>query len=217
MAEILFIHSDGGIRTRDGTRIGRSNEQNPLIEEATTQDAILEEDCRMLVVSSGRLDEPHRTWGPHGAMAFNGWCDRLRAWKQEGKSGARRALIRPQHTDVLSDIQGCVSFARAEKAGLEIAMDPVGLLAPSMVESAADHLLRFRDAFDTGVAIGAVVLTNLSVDERGGIVPTPVHRGLIASELLRPFAALATALDVPLVMMAEGETAQEELVNSWGL
>lgn len=217
VAEILFIGHDGGIRTREGTRVGLSRAENPLNEEAVTHDALPSDDCPLLIVSSGRMAAPHQTWGQAGATAFNSWCDRLRGWEREGAIGARRALIRPHHADVLSDIQRCLSFARAEKGGLEIAMDPMALLAPSMLEKAADHLLRFRDATEAGVAIGMVVLTNLDLDEEGGAVSRPIHSGLVAPALLRPFAALATELNVPLGLMAECRAAQEELINSWGL
>lgn len=217
VVQILHLRADGSIRGSDGVALGRSLLMNPWNEHGQAQEVLLPEADELLMVPSGRMDAPHRTWGAPGAAAFGAWCERLRTWKYQNGAVASRVLIRPNHTDVLSDIQRCVSFARAERGGLEIAMDPVGLLAPSMLARAADHLLRFLDAIRGSPAVGAIVLTNLHLDEQGHAVPSSLHAGLLDPALLRPFAALAEGWDVPLVLMEERGSDQDSLVKSWNL
>lgn len=215
VAQILYLRADGSIRGSDGAILGRSILVNPWNVDGKIREALLQEPDELLVVPSGRMDAPHRTWGTPGAAAFNSWCERLRHWRQGQATVGRRVFIRPNHADVLSDMQRCISFGRAERGGLELAMDPSGLLAPSMIERAADHLLRFRDAMEGSPAVGAVALTNLRLDEQGRTVASPLHDGLLDPALLQSFADLAAGRRVPLMLMEEGGSDQDSLVRSW--
>lgn len=206
---VLLLHSDGSIRTRAGDLAGRhlaSHDTGSPIADAVTSGGLL-------VAYSGRLDMPHRTWGLAGAEALNLRAERLRTIMRE--QGAT-VLLRPHHADILSDIQRCLAFARAERGGLNLAMDPVALLAPSMIAGAADHLSRFADAIVTGPAPGAIVLTNLAADT-GSTDPSPIHRGGISHPIMRSLAVRMASLNVPLLLLDAETEIQLDLLRSWGV
>lgn len=111
-----------------------------------------------------------RTW------SLKGW-DALDAALQDllGRTGAR-VLLRPAATDVISDAPSCLRFLERRArfgtdgpARLGLFVDPVGMLAPSMLPTAPEHLERIvahlagHDGVDalliretTGVATGTL-------------------------------------------------------------
>ncbi len=200
----------------NGERVGWFELRNPLIEGHSCVDKAIKPGDRTLIVRSGCLDEPYRTWGQHGANAFGAWCERLRALSAGARVSERpRILIRPHHLDVLSDVQRCLGFVRAETGGLELAFDPIAMLAPTMLERAEDHLTRFAEVLEGCPGIGAIVLTNAIIGEDGLMDEMPIHVGLIASTFLEPFARIARDRKIPLILTGESETEQIGLLESW--
>lgn len=213
---MYFTKQNGDILGQDGQRVGKLDAGNPLDERPAIGKSPDDSVDGLLIVRSGRLEQPHRTWGPAGASAFEAWCERLRAMATMDRDGAcPRVLVRPHHMDVLSDIQRCLSFARAETGGLGLAFDPVGLLAPSMIGKAEDHLRRFADAIRGCPAIGAIMLSDGDLDENGSIEATPTHGGEIEVGLLREFATIAAAGGIPLILWGKLEEQQPDLILSW--
>lgn len=165
---------------------------------------------------SGRLEMPHQTWGPAGAAMLEA---RATGWRSDVAAGGARVMVRPHHADVLSDIQRCLVFARAERSALLLAMDPVALLAPSMLDRAEEHLRRSVDATRDCPAIGAIVLTNARMTDETR--PSPIHDGDLGEDVMRPLAeglwSIAAARDVPIVCLADQWREQARALRSWGL
>lgn len=185
-------------------------------DEVTEHDGIRVPGIR--VVRSGRLEAPHQTWGPAGAAMFESRC---REWRERVASG-ERILVRPHHADVLSDVQRCLTFARSERGGLLLAIDPAGLLAPSMIDRAEDHMVRFVGATRDCPALGAIVLTSVEVESTADGPVTrsvTIDRGMLPARLMRDTARLlaeiALARRVPLILMSDRASEQEALLDSW--
>lgn len=216
MAIVYFSKQNGELVGQDGLLVGRLFAGNPLDEQNARGESPDGSGDGLLIVRSGRLELPHRTWGPAGASAFEEWCGQLRAMPVFDRGGGLpRVLVRPHHMDVLSDIQRCLSFARAETGGLGLAFDPVGLLAPSMFEKAEDHLRRFADAIRECPAIGAIMLSSGVVSDDAALEATPAHRSEIEVEFLRDFATMAAANGIPLVLRGEPEEQRRDLILGW--
>lgn len=159
---------------------------------------------------------PHQTWGPAGAAMLEA---RATAWRADAASGGVRVMVRPHHADVLSDIQRCLAFARAERGALLLAMDPVALLAPSMLDKAEEHLRRSVEATRDCPAIGALVLTNTHLGEQAR--SSPIHDGVLPESVMRPLAeglwSIAAARAVPVICLADQWPQQAGTLRSWGL
>lgn len=208
VATVLLLGLNGLISTLGGQRVGQCAACPPTQGDHAVSVAPGE----LLIVSSGRLDMPHRTWGQEGAAAFHARAEQLRTCAASGV----RAMVRPNHMDVLSDIQRCLAFARAERGGLQLAMDPVGLLAPSMVRGAGDHLPRIGKALAGCPAVGAIVATNL-VDSSDGVAPGPVHRGLISAASMDSLMKVLAPLGCPILVPAAEIEDQLAALRSWGI
>lgn len=194
VAPILLLQSDGTLI--DGTR-------REIDEPNVT------------LVRSGRLDRPHQTWGPAGAAMLEALAT---GWRTSVANGTR-VMVRPHHADVLSDIQRCLAFARAERSGLLLAMDPVAILAPSMLDRAEEHLRRSVDATRECPGLGAVVLTNARMDKETHA--SPIHDGRLSSDVVRQLATglleIAAARRVPVICLADRWAEQSGVLASWGL
>ena len=124
----------------------------------------------------------------------------------------------------MSDIQRCLAFSRSERGGLLLAMDPVGLLAPSMLPGAEDHLRRIVEATHACPSLGAIVLTNaemVSSDEEERTRPVAIDRGMVPERLMREMsislAAVAESRELPLILTRERAGRQTALLEAWGV
>lgn len=105
-----------------------------------------------------------------------------------------RLLLRPRHDQTLADVPGALRLLNGplgERLGL--ILDPVAMLAPSMLASASDHFRRTFEAL--GARADAIVLSNIAAvpgaggpdDER--LAPAPLRAGLIDPQTLLALAA----------------------------
>lgn len=168
---------------------------------------------------SGTLEHPHHTWGSRGHEAFLDLCQRLSGNVCVGQ----RVLFRPHHEDVLSDIQRCLAFVRDEQRrqvdGMAIAFDPVGLLAPSMMASAPDHLSRWAEAIHGVRGFGLLMLCGLGA-------PDSSHASAMESafrwqddqgKAFRPLVDAWAASGSPIVLCEAEFDVQTNVLRSWGL
>jgi len=105
--------------------------------------------------------EDPRTWGPAGWAALDAACERAAPVLAE--RGATMAL-RTHARHVLSDVPSCERFVRERRGRhgevFRVLLDPVSMLAPSMLAMAEDHLRRMVGAIGTmapglaGIVIG---------------------------------------------------------------
>lgn len=147
-----------------------------------------------------------RTWGPRGwAMLEERLADLL------SRPGPR-FLVRPRWSDVISDAPSCCRFLElAERHAstpprLGILLDPVAMLAPSMMTNAEDHVRRVIEIVAHRPGVEGVVFSNVELHD-GLPRPSPVHRGLLDVKLL---AALARSLpQLPIVLSHEQMLQQQ--------
>lgn len=96
------------------------------------------------------------TWGPAGWDAFNRWCDGA---AREAERAGVALWLRPRASHVLCDAQRCLTFLRAREGGpVRLLLDPEGLLAPSMLRDAADHVERIMLALADHPGVAALYL-----------------------------------------------------------
>lgn len=218
--QILFLTASGVISDRQAKPVGRWIDRNPLGEEIDTDGLRIYREHSLLVFRSGSLALPHHTWGIAGNEAMERWFERLRSEfvlrdGPGGSGGPTRVMIRPNHADVLSDPQRCLAFARKEQRGLLLALDPVGLLARSMIDQAEDHLSRVRLVAEHSPMLGAIILSNVDLAQDGGSVPRPLVHGRINPGLLRPFVDMARSREIPLIIASEGTENERDESGLW--
>ncbi|QYK46835.1 MAG: hypothetical protein KF838_08550 [Phycisphaeraceae bacterium] len=218
--QILFLNASGVISDREAKPIGRWIDRNPLGEELETENLRIYREHPVLVFRSGSLALPHHTWGLAGQQALEHWLKRLRSeFLRRDETGfssvPTRVMIRPNHADVLSDPQRCLAFARQEQHGLLLALDPVGLLAPTMLDQAEDHLSRVRQVAEHAPLLGAIILSNVDLAQDGRAVAASLDAGRIDPRLLRPFVEVARAREIPLMIACDGPVNVPDESGLW--
>lgn len=160
-----------------------------------------------LIIRTGFLpDEDHpdrpdpRTWGPRGWEALEA---ALRPYL--ARDGAR-ILLRPAHTDVLSDAPSCIRFLdRREQWGadagerLGILLDPAAMIAPSMIPTAEDHIARILEIVANRPGVDGVVAANIEIRDDAP-APTPLHRGSIPPARLAALFRANVPAATPLIL-----------------
>jgi hypothetical protein len=158
----LAMDGSGVVRTNDGDVWGMSWEGTLLgrAVHGPGQDSA----ASRVILRAGFIEDEDtpgtpdpRTWGPRG------W-DALEAAVTAALSGTgARILVRPAATDVVSDTPSCLRFLerRASLEGgdrLGLLLDPVGMLAPSMMADAGDHLERIAAMVGGHEGVDAVLV-----------------------------------------------------------
>jgi hypothetical protein len=113
------------------------------------------------------------TWGPRGWAALQAWCD---CQGPAFAAAGRELWLRPHAGHVLSDAQRCLTFLRGrEGQAIGLLLDPVSMLAPSMLADAAEHLDRMLGALAQVAGVRAV----LAPGARG----LPIPEGVLGAAL----------------------------------
>ncbi|HZW08432.1 MAG TPA: hypothetical protein VFF69_00875 [Phycisphaerales bacterium] len=96
------------------------------------------------------------TWGPRGWSALRHWCDRQAPLLA---GGGRELWLRTHAGHVLSDAQRCLTFlGGAGGQPVRLLLDPVSMLAPSMLADAREHLERIMGALAGHEGVRAILL-----------------------------------------------------------
>lgn len=137
------------------------------------------------------------SWGPAARERFES------AYAQ-AQSSAASVCLWPGIGQVVSDIPSCLWFAK-RFSGADILLDPLSMLAPSMLPTAEEHIIRMLETLAPLAGVVAAVLANVRPlargEEKTEIVP--LRRGVLESEMiLKAFERLWPA-GRPLVMLAE--------------
>lgn len=217
---ILFLNTSGVISDREAKPMGRWIDRNPLGEDIETENLRISREHSVLVFRSGSLALPHHTWGQAGHQAMERWLERLRSEflrrdASENSGGPTRVMIRPNHADVLSDPQRCLAFARQEQHGLLLALDPVGLLAPTMLDQAEDHLSRALQVAEHAPLLGAIILSHVDLAQAGGPVASSLDARRVSPRLLRPFVEVARSREIPLMIARESPVHVPDESGLW--
>ncbi|MEO0511730.1 MAG: hypothetical protein AAF108_02385 [Planctomycetota bacterium] len=145
--EIVAVH-DGG----NGPVWGRSFLGNPLVEPPPVEGRT--------VCWSGWFDDDEtgvRTWSDAGWSAFRAW---LTGALPRARDAGGTVVVRPRATHVLSDPQRCYAILEEfDEPAMGVLLDPVGMLAPSMLGFAEDHLRRAFGAIGRHPRLAGVVLS----------------------------------------------------------
>lgn len=89
-------------------------------------------------------------------------------------------LVRPHHAHLVSDVPSCRRLVR-DLPGVRLLLDPVSMLAPSMLRDADDHLRRIVE--ELGPSGAAVVLCGC-MGGGDALRPCPFGDGLVSPSLL---------------------------------
>ncbi len=124
----------------------------------------------------------HHTWSKEAWQRLDAWCDRVAPTLAH--AGAT-ACFRPHPRHVLSDVQSCATFLK-RRAGqpFEVLLDPAGLLTPSMISRAEDHILRALDALAEHPSVPAIVVANVRPAGDELFEPCRADQGLLAAALV---------------------------------
>jgi hypothetical protein len=141
---------------------------------------------------------PHNWMGP-GAEALDTFLDGV----IDPLANAGRTLcLLPHARHVLSDVQGSINLIRKRAdQPIEVALAPIALLTPSMLDALADHLER---AFDTLAEHAPfLLLTDAVIDQTSEHLRTvPLGAGIIERETLLAAIERHWPPEKPLVIMA---------------
>lgn len=156
-----------------------------------------------------------RAWGKEAWSRLDAWCDsHLPDLAAEG----RTICFRPHPRHTLSDAQSCVSFLN-KRAGqpFQLLLDPVGLLTPTMLPRAEDHLNRVLEALADHPGVAGVIVSNAvaSPDDPDLLVSCPVHRGVLESRLVHIIASRVPA-EKPFVLHTDDAAAQVAFLHASG-
>lgn len=241
VSQVLLLQADGSIA--DATRaraVGYCAWENPLAEDSSSvpRASIARSTPRadsqhtdgeraFLLLRSGRLEYPHHTWGAPGQSAFDTFCRSLSTEPPTSELRTRRVLFRPHHADVLSDIQRCLAFVRDEvrrrEDGFGLVFDPIGLLAPSMRASAADHLARWADVVADAPGFELLIVRALDdvsgpeADPEAPFSDQPLGADHQDAGLLRPLLEAWVGSGRSILIPARGLAALRALLASWGI
>lgn len=125
-----------------------------------------------------RVAGAEAAWGAHGGGHSGGHSGARWVWPRVGEEGA---------AEVLSDVPSLRRFLKErEGGGWRFVLDPVGMLAESMMGNAEEHVRRVLEVMGSHEACGAVVLADVAMDAkagRGGLAPVGAgeltRRGLL--------------------------------------
>jgi sugar phosphate isomerase/epimerase len=163
-----------------------------------------------IVTWSGTLaDEPFgddpRTWMRAGHERFARFLDEVApALRTHG----RTLCFRPHHRHVLGDVHASVKLLR-DRAGepFEVLLSPSDLLAPSMLDTAEDHLARMFAHL--GPVAAAVLLEDARIgarsEETGLLEPCAAGEGALPLPLLRRLLAEHVPPATPVILPPDAQ------------
>lgn len=126
-----------------------------------------------------------------------------------------RLCVRPGAGEVVSDIPSCLTLLRSPVAArVGLVVEPAGLLTPSMVERADDHLERIYSALGEHPGVDAVVLS--SPDARARPVGLHHGEGLVDGRRVIELAARFCGPGVDWMILDDEPAGQVELLRMYG-
>jgi hypothetical protein len=153
------------------------------------------------------------TWSPGGWKEFERACVRM------GKdAGDARVIIRPHARHVLSDPQRSLTFLRAHERRLGLLLDPFAMLESTMLARVDEHLERAMDALIEHPGVEGVVACNVierETQDGVSLVPTPIERGLVASDLILKMVRRVPP-HMPIVLLDEAFESDAALLDGVG-
>lgn len=156
------------------------------------------------------LAEDPRNWMPAGRRALEEACDRLVGPLADSR---RTLLLRPHARQALSDVAGAADFLRRHRGErFGIALAPADLVAPSMLRSAEDLLVRTFEMLvprldpDRDVLILGDLLAAPGEDELP--TPVPLGQGMLPWTVGRRFAK---AIPAGLLVLLDPATEAEAI------
>ncbi|TVQ75009.1 MAG: hypothetical protein EA380_11695 [Phycisphaeraceae bacterium] len=216
-----------GIATEDGhlvkdVRTGESwgvDSGGAIMPEGAVHD----EPTGPLIAWSGGFDaeDPFardpRVWSPNALDALADRCRAItRSWAAD-----HALLLRPHARHILGDLNRCTRFVREvcesgpEPGRIGLALDPVGLLEPSMLRAAPDHLERIFGLLASRCRV--LILTDLREPEGEiteddpefvALSPCPVDAGVLDASLLADLIRRHLPLETPIYLPFPDTAAQ---------
>lgn len=152
---------------------------------------------------------------PWGAAAWD-WLNVKvtaveRAWGAH--PGAR--WVWPRVGEVLSDVPSLRRFLKdregaAASSGWRFVLDPVAMLAPSMLGNADEHVMRVLETLGSHEQCGAVVLSDVSMDQIGDApARTPIGSGELSRRGLLDWWRKACPSTLPVILGCEGAITEQ--------
>jgi len=159
-------------------------------------------------VANGDLFSPHpHNWMNPGSEALDRFLDEM---IPELERHERRLCLIPHARHVLSDVQGSINLLRARgSAPIEVALSPVSLLTPSMLDTLEEHLER---SFETlAEQAPFLYLHDAAIDRhRDLLTPTAMGSGVIDANVMREAIRRHWPADKPVVIPAGDLAARSE-------
>ncbi len=162
--------------------------------------------CRPTLDQSVASDTPR--WSASAWETFDASCAALR--DQLDEKGLT-LCFRPHADDMLCDAHACRAFLKRHTGQpFQIIADPTALLTPSMIPSAADHLVRIIETHAATPGVCGMILTDIKlVGER--IEAVPLGAGMLDAAMLANLTRDAWPDDRPVVLLEEDYAGQAKL------
>jgi len=152
-----------------------------------------------------------RNWMSPGTEALDAFLDGV---VQPLERSGRTLCLLPHARHVLSDVQGSINLVRS-RAGqpVEVALAPIALLTPSMLEALEDHLERSFDTLSEHAPF--LLLHDAIIDtEEERLIPAPLGSGIIEKDILLSMIERHWPTEKPVVLLAENLPAQLEWLGT---
>lgn len=145
---------------------------------------------------NARVAGAEAAWGGWGAHAGGRWV-----WPRVGANGA---------AEVLSDVPSLRRFLKdREGGGWRFVLDPVGMLADSMVGNAEEHVRRVLEMLGSHEACGAVVLMDIKVDATGAMTHVPIGAGELSRRGLLDWWRGSCPATLPVILSGDNALAEQ--------
>ena len=190
--------------------IARTFRGNPLRESISFESSGA---SGRLICWSGNLGQTlfesnPATWLSPGHNALNQLCDQ---WLEVLQHAECLMCFRPHARHVLNDVQSTLSFLKQrEGQSFGLALDPAGLLEPSMLDDVEDHLTRMFEIL--GPRCDFLVLHDIQRDEAADELRlVPFGEGLLPAPLL--VRLIGETLDPATPVVLKPERVDEQLAR----
>jgi hypothetical protein len=157
-------------------------------------------------------DEP-RTWMRAGQDRFKCFLDEV---APALRTHNRTLCFRPHHRHVLGDVHASVRLLR-ERAGepFEVLLAPADMLAPSMLGTVEDHLVRMFAHL--GPVAAAVLLADVrqtpETEASGLLEACPFGKGALPHDILRQLLAEYVRPETPVILLPESFHDQRQILG----
>ena len=148
------------------------------------------------IAYSGPAGEGLLPWGTEAWKCLEGSVGELVA-------GSGQLLLRGHHEHVLADAPACLGWLdRCQESGhgCGIALSPASMLAPAMLETMEDHLVRMFEYL--GPRCQAVIIEDLHLSDGGAIRGVTVGKGILKGSLVGQLLDTHVPDSVPVVVQA---------------